>query len=143
HLKGLLQESLQGMAVIQLFARERHEAARFRDANGDYRRALFASTIYEASLYASVEALGSIALALLVWYGGGEIVTGAVSFGVLVAFIQYTNRFFLPIRDLGAKYTVMQSAMASSERCCVLPDRSPAIVSSSEGASTAPSEPPP
>jgi len=143
HLNGLLQESLQGMAVIQLFARERHEAGRFRDANGDYRRALFASTIYEASLYASVEALGSIALALLVWYGGGEIVTGAVSFGVLVAFIQYTNRFFLPIRDLGAKYTVMQSAMASSERIFGLLDRSPAIVSSSEGASTAPSEPPP
>src|SRR5207245_8293003 len=88
-----------------------------------------ASTIYEASLYASVEALGSIALALLVWYGGGEIVTGAVSFGVLVAFIQYTNRFFLPIRDLGAKYTVMQSAMASSERIFGLLDRSPAIVS--------------
>src|SRR5438034_1096582 len=129
HLNGLLQESLQGMAVIQLFARERHEAGRFRDANGDYRRALFASTIYEASLYASVEALGSIALALLVWYGGGEIVTGAVSFGVLVAFIQYTNRFFLPIRDLGAKYTVMQSAMASSERIFGLLDRSPAIVS--------------
>ncbi len=143
HLNGLLQESLQGMAVIQLFARERHEAGRFRDANGAYRRALFASTIYEASLYASVEALGSIALALLVWYGGGEIVTGAVSFGVLVAFIQYTNRFFLPIRDLGAKYTVMQSAMASSERIFGLLDRSPAIVSSSEGASTAPSEPPP
>ena len=129
HLNGLLQESLQGMAVIQLFARERHEAGRFRDANGAYRRALFASTIYEASLYASVEALGSIALALLVWYGGGEIVTGAVSFGVLVAFIQYTNRFFLPIRDLGAKYTVMQSAMASSERIFGLLDRSPAIVS--------------
>src|SRR5439155_601118 len=128
HLNGLLQESLQGMAVIQLFARERHEAGRFRDANGAYRRALFASTIYEASLYASVEALGSIALALLVWYGGGEIVTGAVSFGVLVAFIQYTNRFFLPIRDLGAKYTVMQSAMASSERIFGLLDRSPAIV---------------
>ena len=129
HLNGLLQESLQGMAVIQLFARERHEAGRFRDANGAYRRALFASTIYEASLYASVEALGSIALALLVWYGGGEIVTGAVSFGVLVAFIQYTNRFFLPIRDLGAKYTVMQSAMASSERIFGLLDRAPTIVS--------------
>src|SRR5206468_1335684 len=129
HLNGLLQESLQGVAVIQLFARERHEAGRFREANRAYRRALFASTIYEASLYASVEALGSIALAVLLWYGGGEIIAGAVSFGVLVAFIQYTNRFFLPIRDLGAKYTVMQSAMASSERIFGLLDRPPAIVS--------------
>ena len=129
HLNGLLQESLQGMAVIQLFARERHEAGRFREANRAYRRALFASTIYEASLYASVEALGSTALAVLLWYGGREIIAGAVSFGVLVAFIQYTNRFFLPIRDLGAKYTVMQSAMASSERIFGLLDRPPAIVS--------------
>jgi len=129
HLNGLLQESLQGMAVIQLFARERYEAERFREANGAYHRAVFASTIYEASLYASVEALGSIALAVLLWYGGREIIAGAVSFGVLVAFIQYTNRFFLPIRDLGAKYTVMQSAMASSERIFGLLDRPPAIVS--------------
>src|SRR3989475_6794224 len=143
HLNGLLQESLQGMAVIQLFARERYEAERFREANGAYHRAVFASTSYDFFLYASVEALGSIAVAVLLWYGGGEIIAGAVSFGVLVAFIQYTNRFFLPIRDLGAKYTVMQSAMASSERIFGLLDRSPAIVSSSEGASTAPSEPPP
>jgi ATP-binding cassette, subfamily B, multidrug efflux pump len=76
-----------------------------------------------------VEALGSVALALLIWYGGGQIGAGALSFGALVAFIQYTNRFFLPIRDLGAKYTVMQSAMASAERIFGLLDRQPAIVS--------------
>ncbi|MBI2156686.1 MAG: ABC transporter ATP-binding protein [Candidatus Rokubacteria bacterium] len=137
-LNGFLQESLQGMAVIQLFARERHEAQAFRRVNADYRRALFGSTVYEASLYASVEALGSIALALLLWYGGGEIVAGALSFGALVAFIQYTNRFFLPIRDLGAKYTVMQSAMASSERIFGLLDRAPAIVSPEPPAVPAP-----
>src|SRR5207302_375258 len=129
HLNGLLRESLQGMAVIQLFARERYEAERFREANGAYHRAVFASTSYDFFLYASVEALGSIAVAVLLWYGGGEIIAGAVSFGVLVAFIQYTNRFFLPIRDLGAKYTVMQSAMASSERIFGLLDRPSAIVS--------------
>jgi ATP-binding cassette subfamily B multidrug efflux pump len=128
-LNAFLQESLQGMSVIQLFARERHEHARFRALNADYRRALFGSTIFEASLYASVEALGSVALALLVWYGGGRIVDGHLTFGALVAFIQYTSRFFLPIRDLGAKYTVMQSAMASSERIFDLLDRAPAIVS--------------
>ena len=130
-LNGFLQESLQGMTVIQLFARERQELAAFRRLNRDYRRALFGSTVFEASLYASVEALGSVALALLIWYGGGQIVSGALSFGALVAFIQYTNRFFLPIRDLGAKYTVMQSAMASAERIFGLLDRQPAIVSPS------------
>jgi ATP-binding cassette subfamily B protein len=127
-LNAFLQESLSGMAVIQLFAREAHERRAFERLNRDYRRALFGSTVFEASLYAAVEALGSVALALLVWYGGGRIVEGALSFGVLVAFIQYTNRFFLPIRDLGAKYTVMQSAMASAERIFGLLDRPPAIV---------------
>ena len=128
-LNAFLQESLQGVTVVQLFARERHEHAMFRRLNDDYRRALFNSTVFEASLYSSVEALGSVALALLIWYGGGQIGVGALSFGALVAFIQYTNRFFLPIRDLGAKYTVMQSAMASAERIFGLLDRQPAIVS--------------
>jgi ATP-binding cassette, subfamily B, multidrug efflux pump len=136
-LNGFLQESLQGMAVIQLFARERQELAAFRRLNRDYRRALFGSTVFEASLYASVEALGSVALALLIWYGGGQIVTGTLSFGALVAFIQYTNRFFLPIRDLGAKYTVMQSAMASAERIFGLLDRAPTIVSPERMSATA------
>jgi ATP-binding cassette subfamily B multidrug efflux pump len=128
-LNAFLQESLQGMTVIQLFARERQERAAFQRLNGEYRRALFRSTLFEASLYASVEALGSVALALLIWYGGAQIGSGALSFGALVAFIQYTNRFFLPIRDLGAKYTVMQSAMASAERIFALLDRPPVIVS--------------
>jgi len=128
-LNAFLQESLQGMAVIQLFARERGERAAFTELNGAYRRALYGSTVYDASLYAAVEALGSLALALLLWYGGGEILAGTLTFGGLVAFIQYTNRFFLPIRDLGAKYTVMQAAMASSERIFGLLDRGPAIVS--------------
>ena len=128
-LNAFLQESLQGMAVIQLFARERSERERFGRLNADYRRALFGSTVWEASLYASVEALGSIALALLIWYGSGRIVADSLTFGALVAFIQYTNRFFLPIRDLGAKYTVMQWAMASSERIFGLLDRAPEIVS--------------
>ena len=132
-LNAFLQESLQGVAVIQLFARERHEHAIFRRLNRDYRRAMFSSTIFEATLYASVEALGSVALALLIWYGGGQIGAGALSFGALVAFIQYTNRFFLPIRDLGAKYTVMQSAMASAERIFGLLERPPAIVSPADG----------
>ncbi|MGH7308318.1 MAG: ABC transporter transmembrane domain-containing protein, partial [Candidatus Rokuibacteriota bacterium] len=127
-LNAFLQESLQGMTVIQLFGREGHEFTAFRRLNAQLRRAMFASTVWEASLYATVEALGSAALALLLWYGAGQIAAEALTFGTLVAFIQYTNRFFLPIRDLGAKYTVMQAAMASSERVFALLDRTPAIV---------------
>src|SRR5204862_7342453 len=95
--------------------------------NEEYRRAMFDSTRFEAALYAAVEALGSVALAALLWYGGGGILDGALTFGALVAFMQYTSRFFLPIRDLGAKYTVMQAAMASAERIFSLLDRGPAI----------------
>lgn len=128
-LNAFLQESLQGMTVIQLFAREPQEAAAFAGLNGGLRAAQFRSTIYEASLYAAVEAIGSAAVALLLWYGGGEVLTGALTFGGLVAFIEYTSRFFLPIRDLGAKYTVMQAAMVSSERVFGLLDTPPAITS--------------
>ncbi len=127
-LNAFLQESLQGMTVIQLFARERQEAEAFAQLNGRLRGAQFRSTLYDASLYATVEAIGSTAVAVLLWYGGGQVLAGALTFGGLVAFIEYTGRFFLPIRDLGAKYSVMQAAMVSAERVFGLLDTAPAIV---------------
>jgi ATP-binding cassette subfamily B protein len=139
-LNAFLQESLQGMAVVQLFAREAHERRRFHELNASYRRALFGSTVFEASLYSSVEAIGAIAGALLLWYGGAQIAAGALTFGALVAFLQYTNRFFLPIRDLGAKYTVMQAAMASAERIFELLDERPAVTSPARPVAPAPRE---
>ena len=126
-LNAFLQESLQGMSVIQLFARERRERALFAELNGDLRRGQFRSTVYDASLYATVEAVGSAAVALLLWYGGGEVVRGALTFGGLVAFLEYTHRFFLPIRDLGAKYQVMQAAVVAAERIFGLLDTEPAV----------------
>lgn len=128
-LNAFFQESLAGMAVIQLFARERAERHQFRELNRAYRRALFGSTIFESSLYAVVEVLGFVALALLVWYGARQIVAEALTFGALVAFMQYTSRFFLPIRDLGAKYAVMQAAMTAAERIFGVLDLRPAIQS--------------
>ncbi|HXJ82692.1 MAG TPA: ABC transporter ATP-binding protein [Candidatus Methylomirabilis sp.] len=126
-LNAFLQESLQGMSVIQLFAREGRERALFAGLNADLRHAQFRSTVYDGSLYATVETLGSAAVALLLWYGGGEVVRGALTFGGLVAFLEYTHRFFLPIRDLGAKYAVMQAAVVSSERIFGLLDTEPSI----------------
>lgn len=128
-MNAFLQESLQGMSVIQLFAREARERQMFGDLSGALRRGQFRSTFYDASLYATVEALGSAAVALLLWYGGGQVVTGALTFGGLVAFLEYTGRFFLPIRDLGAKYTVMQAATVSAERVFGLLDTEPTITS--------------
>jgi len=128
-MNAFLQESLQGMSVIQLFAREARERETFAQLSGSLRAGQFRSTFYDASLYATVEALGAAAVALLLWYGGGQVVTGALTFGGLVAFLEYTGRFFLPIRDLGAKYTVMQAAMVSAERIFGLLDTHPSITS--------------
>jgi ATP-binding cassette subfamily B protein len=128
-MNAFLQESLQGMSVIQLFAREARERQMFDELSGALRRGQFRSTFYDASLYATVEALGAAAVALLLWYGGGQVVTGALTFGGLVAFLEYTGRFFLPIRDLGAKYTVMQAATVSAERVFGLLDTRPTITS--------------
>jgi len=115
-LNSFLAESIGGMSIIQVFNRQKDEERRFNELNSSYRDANMPVIFWDASLYAIVEALSSIAVALIIWYGGGEIVKGALTFGVLVAFIQYIEKFFTPIRDLSAKYSVMQGAMASLER---------------------------
>jgi ATP-binding cassette subfamily B protein len=116
NLNAFLSESINGMAVVQLFRREGTEQREFTRLNGEYRDANLPVITWDASLYALVETLSSIAVGLLIWYGGGEIVRGALTFGALVAFIQYIDMFFAPIRDLSAKYSVMQGAMAALER---------------------------
>lgn len=123
NLSSFLAESIGGMAVVQLFNRERAEAAEFRRLNASYREANLPVITWDAALYAVVETLSAVAVALIIWYGGGEILRGSLSFGALVAFIQYIERFFSPIRDLSAKYSVMQGAMAALERIFALLDR--------------------
>src|SRR6266496_5511265 len=133
-LNAFLQESLQGMAVIQLFARERREAELFAGLNGELRRSQFRSTFFDAMLYTGVEVIGSTAVALLLWYGGRQVLAGALTFGGLVAFLEYTGRFFLPIRDLGAKYTVLQAATVSAERIFALLDAEASVRPPASGA---------
>ena len=121
-LNAFLNECISGISIIQIFNRERDEERRFSELNASYRDANMPVIFWDASLYAMVEALSSIAIALIIWYGGGEILRGALTFGVLVAFIQYIEKFFSPIRDLSAKYSVMQGAMAALERIFALLD---------------------
>jgi len=116
NLNTFLNENITGMAVVQLFNRQQAEQVEFRRLNAAYRDANLPVITWDASLYAAVEALSSVAVGLLIWYGGGEIVQGTLTFGALVAFIQYIEKFFAPIRDLSAKYSVMQGAMAALER---------------------------
>lgn len=122
NLNAFLNECISGISIIQIFNRERDEERRFSELNASYRDANMPVIFWDASLYALVEALSSIAVALIIWYGGGEIARGALTFGVLVAFIQYIEKFFSPIRDLSAKYSVMQGAMAALERIFALLD---------------------
>ncbi|MBC7963424.1 MAG: ABC transporter ATP-binding protein [Steroidobacteraceae bacterium] len=122
NLNAFLNECISGISIIQIFNREKDEERRFSLLNASYRDANMPVIFWDASLYALVEALSSIAIALIIWYGGGEIVKGALTFGVLVAFIQYIEKFFSPIRDLSAKYSVMQGAMAALERIFALLD---------------------
>ncbi len=126
-LNAYLQEALSGMSVIQLFARESGCFAEFDRLNDAHREANHWSNVYEAALFSMVEAMSSISAAIMVWYAAGSIVAGALAFGTLVAFLEYIQRFFIPIRDFSTKYAVMQSAMASAERVFQLLDTTPAI----------------
>jgi len=116
NLNSFLAESIGGMAVVQLFNRQKTEQREFTRLNSSYRDANLPVITWDAALFAAVEALSSIAIGLIIWYGGGEIISGALTFGALVAFIQYMEKFFAPIRDLSAKYSIMQGAMAALER---------------------------
>jgi len=115
-LNAYMQEHVTGMNVVQIFHKEKEELNKFANINNDYRQANIKSIFYYALFYPSVELLSSVAVGLIIWYGGGEIIRGYLTIGVLFAFLQYTEMFFRPIRDLSEKYNIMQTAMASSER---------------------------
>jgi len=121
-INTFLQESIVGMPIIQIFNREKKNYRKFEGLNHHYLEACLQSVFYHSIFHPSVEIIGSVAIALIIWYGGGQILKGALSFGALVAFIQYVDRFFYPIRDLSEKYNIMQSAMAASERIFKLLD---------------------
>lgn len=121
-LNAMLQESIAGITVTQLFAHEQQSWRRFDSQNDAHRRVTHSANIYEASLFSLVEAISSISLAIILWYGGSQILTGVLAVGTLVAFIEYMQRFFVPIRDFSTKYAVMQSAMSSAERIFQLLD---------------------
>ncbi len=121
-LNSYMQEHVTGMSVVQIFNKEKDELKKFSSINKDYRTANIKSVFYYAIFFPSVELLSSIAVGLIIWYGGGEVVQSSLTIGVLFAFIQFTEMFFRPIRDLSEKYNIMQTAMASSERIFKLID---------------------
>jgi len=121
-INATIQETVTGMKVVQLFTREERNLRDFAELNGEHRDAWIRSIRYDAALFSVVEFAGGITVAIIIWYG-----TGIAELGVMYVFIQWMRRFFMPLRDLSAKYSVMQSAMASCERIFQLMDTEPAV----------------
>lgn len=136
-LNAYLQENFSGIRVIKIFRREAENVRRFGAINDDYQRASLQEVRVMSLFRPLVEIISSCGLALIVYYGGGGVVRSAVSLGVLVAFITYLRMFFHPIQQLTESYTVLQSAMASSERIFQLLDE-PVRIASPERPAAAP-----
>jgi ATP-binding cassette subfamily B protein len=115
-INAFLQEHISGMTVVQLFNRERKAREQFEQVNRAHMLAYKDAIRAHALFYPAVEFLGVVAVALLLWFGGLRVLFGGLQLGVVIAFIQYAGQFFRPIQDLSEKYSILQSAMASSER---------------------------
>jgi len=115
-LHSFVQEHIGGMSIVQLFGREKKEAEKFERINKEHADAHIKTIFYFAIFWPAVEVIASLAMALVIWYGGAQALAGQVTFGILLAFIQYVRQFFVPIRDLSEKFNTLQSALASSER---------------------------
>jgi len=122
-MNAFLQENLSGIKVVQIFRREEENGRRFQKINEGH----YLANMRQISIYAlfvpMIEFLGSGAIGLLLWYGGGKVIQETITLGVLVAFLSYIRMFFQPIRDLSEKYNILQSAMASLERIFSLLDQ--------------------
>jgi ATP-binding cassette subfamily B protein len=126
-INAYLQERITGMQVVQIFSQEEASQEKFERINQQHLEAHLRSITYYAVFFPVIELLAAVALALIIWYGGGQALAGALSIGTIAAFLQYARRFFRPIQDLSEKYNILQNAMASSERVFRLLDRVPAI----------------
>ena len=127
-INSYLQEHITGIVVLQLFNRERRSAREFEQVNREHMDAYKDAILAYGWFYPVVEFISMLALAGILTYGGLRIESGALTLGVMVAFLQYGLRFFRPIQDLSEKYNILQAAMASAERIFKLLDTDPAIV---------------
>jgi ATP-binding cassette, subfamily B, multidrug efflux pump len=138
-INAYLQEAVSGMLVLQLFNREKRAFHKFSDINASHMEAFKDAIMAYSVYYPVVEILSAIAIASIIWFGGNDVIRGIASIGVLVAFMQYAQRFFRPIQDLSEKYNILQSAMAAGERVFKLLDTkieviSPAVTKRPQGA---------
>jgi ATP-binding cassette subfamily B protein len=122
-INAYVQENVSGMKEVQLFTREERNLRDFERMNADHRDAWLQSVRYDSALFSLVELAQNLTVAIILWRA-----TGIASAGTIYLFIDWLRRFFLPLRDLSAKYSVMQSSMASAERIFQLLDTEPRVV---------------
>lgn len=127
-INAFLQENLTGMAVVQLFRREERNLRAFADINRKHADANVKAIFYYSVFYPAIDLLAAVAIALILLYGGGRVLAGTLTLGALVAFVQYSERFWRPISDLSEKFNIVQAALASSERIFLLLDTAPQVV---------------
>src|ERR1041385_2378083 len=121
-INTFMQEHITGMTVDQIFSREKKSFEEFSDVNGLHRDANIKSILYYSFFYPGVELIGALAVGLIIWYAGVDALGGSITIGTVMAFLQFNEMFWRPIRDLSEKYNIMQTAMASSERIFKLLD---------------------
>ncbi len=121
-INSFMQEHITGMVVDQIFNREKKSYDKFSRINGAHRDANIKSIFYYAVFYPAVDLIGALSVGLIIWYAGGNVLDGAVTLGTVMAFMQFNEMFWRPIRDLSEKYNILQTAMASSERIFQLLD---------------------
>lgn len=138
-MNAYLNEQVSGMAIVQAYAREERSAEDFDDINAAYRNANNRSIVFDATLDAAIEMVSSLCIATALWYAGVHSLSSRISFGTLFAFVAYIDMFFVPIRDLSTRFTMVQSAMAGAERVFELLDNKDedAAASASEAAAPA------
>ncbi|HEY0004768.1 MAG TPA: ABC transporter ATP-binding protein, partial [Pyrinomonadaceae bacterium] len=115
-INAFLQERFSGAQTVQIFNAEDKSLKQFHDINHDYRNANIETIFYYAVFFPLVDLIGAVGIALVIWYGGYRVMHGAITLGALVAFIQYSQQLFQPIRDISDKYNVLQAAVVASHR---------------------------
>ena len=135
-LNSYIEENLSGMDTVQCFNSEKHNFRKFFSINNERLKEDLRTVRYNAFYMPSIDFFNSLAIGMVIWYGGGQFVQDEIQLGVLVAFIQYLQKFFEPVRDLAEKFNIIQTAMASSERIFELldtPEQIPSTVPPKNG----------
>jgi ATP-binding cassette subfamily B protein len=125
-MNAFLQERVTGVAAVKAFVQEDKSVRQFDALNEDYAVENVRLTNYYSFYFPGVELFSSVAVALLLWQGGSQVISSAITFGTLVAFLEYAQKFFNPIKDMSDKYNILQSALASCERIFHILDAEPA-----------------